>query len=340
MAKENRVVRPFRTSDEIQSWFDSNLKLKVQAVSSSEDLDEIILVEPGETRRLDAKTLIGSNISIDIEEKAEIESVVKAWKQYASEIGDESGKVLSIVLYGSSPYLKFTEELYRWEIDSIKNFKAEMVIAEAGKERPRSAQTAHHGAKYEIVMVLNEELEPESGLPWRKGSWIARCEFTLGSPLEGFGFNPIPLDKEKRRELGIGNEVFKYAQPNPINGELFESDTLDDFVHFYVDEESLARLSAFPRHPQSALIQTEIFLSAIEYVVLSASANPDFQEITLSDLSGTLLDKLIRQVSVEKKSDMEKWLNIIKKTPEKFISKFEDSISYKSKMIKSIGEMQ
>ena len=340
MAKENRVVRPFQISDVIQDWFDTNLKLKVQPVSGGELFDDIILVESGETRRLDAKTFIDANISIDIEDNAEIKSIINAWKQYAREIGDPSGEVLSIVLYGSSSYLKFTEELYRWDIKNINSLKEGILIAEAGKERPRSARTAHHGAKYEIVMVLTEELEPESGLPWRKGSWIARCEFTLGSPLEGFGFNPLPLDKEKRRELGIGDEVFKYPRRNPYNGELLESETLDDFVEFYVDSESLARLSAAPRHPQSALIQTEIFLSAIEYVVLSASRNPDFQEITLNDLSGSLLDKLLRQVSVEKKPEMEKWLNVIKNSPEKFISKFEDFTGYKSKMIKSIGEMQ
>ena len=249
-------------------------------------------------------------------------------------------QVLSIVLYGSSSFLKFSDELYRWSVSEFEKSGDGHKIAYTGSLRPRAAKTAHNGASFELVVVLQQQLGSAVGLPWRLGTWVLRSSFSLGSPLEGFGFTPLPLTKEKRIEFGIGPETFKFARKNPFNGQLFESETLDDFIEFYVDEETLNRLSASPRNAQSAFIQTEIFLSAIEFVVLEASTDPDLHDKSLEEVSGTLIDKMLRAISTERIDELSKWLLLLKNSPQLFLTKYEELVGYRTRLLKSIEGMR
>jgi|GEM_PF-1822651 len=340
MAEENRIIRPFTTPQSLQDFLDEQLIFIVQPILDGEPDGDSIAIEPGETRRLDPKTFLTSDMSIAFRPNVDSKEFVKIWKQFAKDLGDASGDAITAVLYGGSSYLKFTDELGRWSINEIGGLEGSFAIAKHGSPRPRAARTAHHGSSFDLVLVLSDEIKKQSGLPWRKGSWIARVGFSLGNPMEGFGFTPLLLTKEMRKVLNVGPEAFKFARKNPFNGQLFESETLDDFIEFYVDDETLARLSAAPRNPQSALIQTEIFLSAIEFVVLEATRDPELKEKTIADLDGTLLDKMLRAISVEKKSEMEEWLQILKTAPELFLTKFEELVEYKSRLIKSLGDMR
>jgi hypothetical protein len=189
-------------------------------------------------------------------------------------------------------------------------------------------------------VILQKQLDAAVGMPWRVGTWIFRSSFSLGNPLEGFGFTPLPLTKEKRIEFGIGPETFKFARKNLFGDGLFESETLDDFIEFYVDEEILARLSAAPRNVQSAFIQTEIFLSAIEFVVLEASTDPDLKDKSLQELSGTLIDKMLRAISTERVEELNNTLSLLKNNPQLFLTKYEELVDYKTRLLKSIGEMR
>lgn len=339
MAEENRVVRPFRAPDDLQDWLDQNVFLEVQPMTDGHADGDVITVIAGETTRLEPKTYLTADITLKINPDADIKDFASGLTKYAKLVG--GGKqVLSIVLYGSSSFLKFSDELYRWSIAEFEKSGDGYKIASSGPMRPRAAKTAHNGASFDLVVVLKQQLESAVGMPWRLGTWILRSSFSLGNPLEGFGFTPLPLTKEKRIEFGIGPETFKFARKNPFNGQLFESETIDDFIEFYVDEEILTRLSAAPRNAQSAFIQTEIFLSAIEFVVLAASTDPDLHDKTLQEISGTLVDKMLRAISTEKAEELNKWLSLLKNNPQLFLTKYEELVDYKTRLLKSIGEMR
>ena len=339
MAEENRVVRPFGAPDQLQNWMDDNVVLEVQPMSDGHPDGDLITVLAGETKRLEPKTYLTADITLRVSPDADIKGFASALTKYAKQIS--GGKqVLSIVLYGSSSFLKFSDELCRWSVPEFEKSGDGYKIASSGPLRPRAAKTAHSGASFELVVVLREQLGAVVGMPWRLGTWILRSSFSLGNPLEGFGFTPLPLTKEKRIEFGIGPETFKFARKNPFNGQLFESETLDDFIEFYVDEEVLTRLSAAPRSAQSAFIQTEIFLSAIEYVVLEASTDSDFHDKSLQEISGTLVDKMLRAISTERVEELNKWLVILKNNPQLFLTEYEELINYKTRLLKNMGEMR
>jgi hypothetical protein len=339
MAEENRVVRPFSAPDDLQDWMDQNVILEVQPMTDGHPDGDLITVAAGETKRLEPKTYLTAEITLRVSPDADINGFASALTKYAKRVS--GGKqVLSIVLYGSSSFLKFSDELCHWSVSEFEKSGDGYKIASSGPLRPRAAKTAHNGASFELVVVLREQLGAVVGMPWRLGTWILRSSFSLGNPLEGFGFTPLPLTKEKRIEFGIGPETFKFARKNPFNGQLFESETLDDFIEFYVDEEVLTRLSAAPRNAQSAFIQTEIFLSAIEYVVLEASTDPDLHDKSLQEINGTLVDKMLRAISTERAEELNKWLVILKNNPQLFLTKYEELVDYKTRLLKSIGEMR
>ena len=339
MAEENRVVRPFSTPDDLQDWMDQNVFLEVQPMTEGHADGDLITVVAGETKRLEPKTYLTADITLKVSPDADIKNFVSGLTQYMKLVGGDK-QVLSIVLYGSSSFLKFSDELYRWSVSEFEKSGDGHKIAYTGSLRPRAAKTAHNGASFELVVVLQQQLGSAVGLPWRLGTWVLRSSFSLGSPLEGFGFTPLPLTKEKRIEFGIGPETFKFARKNPFNGQLFESETLDDFIEFYVDEETLNRLSASPRNAQSAFIQTEIFLSAIEFVVLEASTDPDLHDKSLEEVSGTLIDKMLRAISTERIDELSKWLLLLKNSPQLFLTKYEELGGYRTRLLKSIEGMR
>ena len=339
MAEENRVVRPFSTPDDLQDWMDQNVFLEVQPMTEGHADGDLITVVAGETKRLEPKTYLTADITLKVSPDADIKNFVSGLTQYMKLVGGDK-HVLSIVLYGSSSFLKFSDELYRWSVSEFEKSGDGHKIAYTGSLRPRAAKTAHNGASFELVVVLQQQLGSAVGLPWRLGTWVLRSSFSLGSPLEGFGFTPLPLTKEKRIEFGIGPETFKFARKNPFNGQLFESETLDDFIEFYVDEETLNRLSASPRNAQSAFIQTEIFLSAIEFVVLEASTDPDLHDKSLEEVSGTLIDKMLRAISTERIDELSKWLLLLKNSPQLFLTKYEELVGYRTRLLKSIEGMR
>ena len=339
MAEENRVVRPFSTPDDLQDWMDQNVFLEVQPMTEGHADGDLITVVAGETKRLEPKTYLTADITLKVSPDADIKNFISGLTQYMKLVGGDK-QVLSIVLYGSSSFLKFSDELYRWSVSEFEKSGDGHKIAYTGSLRPRAAKTAHNGASFELVVVLQQQLGSAVGLPWRLGTWVLRSSFSLGSPLEGFGFTPLPLTKEKRIEFGIGPETFKFARKNPFNGQLFESETLDDFIEFYVDEETLNRLSASPRNAQSAFIQTEIFLSAIEFVVLEASTDPDLHDKSLEEVSGTLIDKMLRAISTERIDELSKWLLLLKNSPQLFLTKYEELVGYRTRLLKSIEGMR
>ena len=112
MAEENRVVRPFSTPDDLQDWMDQNVILEVQPMTDGHPDGDLITVAAGETKRLEPKTYLTADITLRVSPDADIKGFASALTKYAKQIS--GGKqVLSIVLYGSSSFLKFSDELCR-----------------------------------------------------------------------------------------------------------------------------------------------------------------------------------------------------------------------------------
>ena len=341
MAEENRVVRPFVTPTQAQDWMNENIYLEIQPLIDGQPDGDAIAVNSGETQRLDSKTFLTSDFSLMVSDSAEIKDFENYLNAFSMDVSTGVKNAFSIVLIGSSNYLKFSDEICRWSVTDFTKSGSGFKFAKVGGERPRAARTVHSGSTFDLVVVLNQELPKTVGKPWRRGTWIAKSTYSLGNPLEGFGFTPLLLTNEKRQEFSLGPNTFKFARKNPFNGQLFDSETLDDFVEFYVDEETLNLLSAAPRSAQSAFIQTEIFLSAIEFLVMEANSDPELREKTLEDVKEKLIGKLLSALSSkETDTELSRCFNLLKQSPQSFLNQFEDLVDYKKKIMTSIGDLR
>lgn len=341
MAEENRVVRPFITPTQAQDWMNENIYLEIQPMIDGQPDGKAIAVNSGETQRLDSKTFLTSDFSIMVKQSADVSVFEKHLVNFAEAVSVGVKNAFSVVLIGSSNYLKFSDEISRWTIAEFAKSACGFKFAKAGGERTRAARTVHSGSTFELVVVLNQELPKVVGKPWRRGTWVAKSSYSLGNPLEGFGFTPLLLTDDKRHEFNLGANTFKFARKNPFNGQLYDSETLDDFIEFYVDEETLNLLSAAPRSAQSAFIQTEIFLSAIEFLVTEACSDPELHEKTLEDVKEKLIGKLLSALSVkENDAELNRCFQLLKQSPQSFLNQFEDLVDYKKKIIDSIGDLR
>jgi len=335
MATENRDVRPFRDLHKVQSWFEEHLKLEISDIANSESW----AIQSGATLRLDSKTLVTANIQLKLSEGVSALSMVEEVENFASELGVKDYSLFSIVLYGSSPFLKFTDEIARWSFDDLKTLRDGFRLNPDGDLRPRCLQLAHNGVIIDFLIILNRELRPREGLPHRLGTWLARLRFVLANPSEGIGFSPLPLTSEKRKEFRLSKQTATYSQKNPFQPDLMAAIMLDDFVEYYVDESLLARMSADPRHHQSALFQTQIFIGAVEFVVMEFHRLDSLDEIQLSEVNDGLIGKIIRIVSDENTKNLSQWLEILKTDPSRFLAEVEAACDYQRRLDDSMSEM-
>lgn len=335
MATENRDVRPFRDLGDVQSWLEENLHLVVRDATNLETW----IVESGSTLRLDPKTLLTANLQLKIEDDVPVIPLLKSAEQFADDLGAKDHNIFSIVLHATSPFLRFTDEIARWSFDDLKQLRSGYQLNIDGEPRPRSLQLAHNGVVFDLAVVLNRELKPRAGLPHRLGTWLAKLRFTLANPAEGIGFTPLPLTLEKRKELKLAKQTATYARENPYQPDLLSAIMLDDFVEYYVDESLLARMSANPRHSQSALFQTQIFLGAVEFVVMEFQRLESLDEIQLSDVSEGLVGKILRIVSDETDEDLRQWLETLKTSPADFLAAVEASSEYLRRLDDSMSDM-
>lgn len=329
MARENRDVRPFQDLDEVQTWLEDNLILEVL----DEEGRAVASVEAGGTARLDPRTLATCRHRLVASTDAGTEDVLRSARTFAKALGLDDGlKGLPLVVLASSPFLRFTDELRRTSLDDVGSFRDGVDLVPGGSPRPRSLSLPHNGTIVDVLVVLGRELEPKVGFPHRLGTWLARVRFTLANPSEGIGFNPIPLTPEKRTELGIPRQTATYAAVSEYQPDVMAATMLDDFVDFYVDVELLARLSARPREDQSALVQTQLFLGAVEFTVLQFQRVEDREDLAFADVDDKLLGKVVRIVSEENARDLARWFEVLKSDPSMFLAQVEHAVGYRKRL--------
>jgi len=340
VATENRVVRPFRSPDSVQDWLEENVHVAIDFLDGDGEISDSISVRAGETKRPDAASFMRSRVSLGLDADASITRLQEALKTYGRGLGEAGEDLLEFVLYGTTSYLRFTEELGRWKPREFAvKFADPLVLANGAVGRTRVLSTPHHGCTLDLVLMLASDLPPRPMVPHRRGTWLARTRFTIGNTIEGLGFRPIPLTADLRRELGLDPQTVKFARLNPYNGQLLESETLDDFLEFYVDADLLQMLSAAPRQAHSVFLQTDIFLTAVQFVVLESSRSGELQGKTIGDIGETLIKRLIRAISDESVPGMERWLSVLQTNPLAFLAKWEEIAEYRNRVDRLIGSV-
>jgi len=335
MAVENRDLRPFDDLSEMQTWLEEKVTLHVCPNEGAGQIEHLVC-GAGSTLRVDPRTLATADIKLHID-KDELVTVQRDFAtQFAKRLGAKKHDIFSIVLYGTSSFLHFTDEIIRWGFEDLSKMHGGFSLLNPDGSRPRSLRLPHHGTEFHLVVILNSELKPQVGLPHRLGTWLARTTFRLADPAEGMGFTPRHLTDEIRAELKLSSQTATFPQINTDGISLLEADLLDEFVLFYVDSPTLDRLSANPLHPQSALYQTQIFIDALKFIVAEFQHLENKNELRLSDVDKKLIGRLLRVVSSDNPQLLQSWLEILRNQPALFIAEIEDICKYQTRLDESL----
>lgn len=334
MALENRDVRPFKDLHKVQSWLQENVELIVRPRDGNGDALE---VEPNGTLRLDPNSIVTSDLRLSIGDQVTIGSMLESADAFARELGAKDSSLFSVVIYTSTHYLKFTDELRRLSLGDLEELRGGLSLTPSEVSRPRGLSLPHNGFQIELAVILNSHLRQRPGLPFRLGTWLARIKFRIASPTEGLGFSPIPLTDELRADLRLDKQTATFARVNPAQPDIRDATNLDDFVEYYVDEQLLNRMSANPRHPQSALVQTEIFLGAVNFLLMSLRGADWLDELTLAEVDEGLIGKLLRIVATESTGELARAFAILKSEPSVFAARVQDQCDYRRRLEDSLA---
>ena len=234
MARENRDLRPFDDLSEMQTWLEEKVTLHVCPNEGAGKIEDLVCAA-GSTLRVDPRTLATADIKLHIKMDELITLQRDVANQFAKRLGSKKHDIFSIVLYGTSSFLHFSDEILRWGFEDLAKMHGGFSLLNPDGSRPRSLRLPHHGTKFDLAVVLNSELKPQIGLPYRLGTWLARTTFRLANPAEGIGFTPRHLTDEIRADLKLSEGTASFPQINPVSPSLLEAKLLDDFVFFYVD---------------------------------------------------------------------------------------------------------
>jgi hypothetical protein len=337
MALENRDVRPFADLNDFQIWLQEHCRLVVRP---RDGVGESVTIQPDGTVRLDPKSMLGSNLSLTIGDQVPLGPPLQSARMLSRALGQKDNSVFTAVILGSSPYLRFTEELRRMPLEDLESLRGGLNLTPGDSPRPRSLSLPHNGSLIELAILLSRQLEPKPGLPHRKGTWLARIKFRLASPTEGLGFSPIPLTAELRDQLKLDKQTATFARVNPGQPDIRDAMNLDDFVEYYVDEQLLNRMSANPRHPQSALAQTELFLGAVDFLVMSLRGTDWLNDLKFSEVDGGLVGKLTRIIANESPGELERAFALLKDDPSLFSARVQDQCEYRRRLDENLALME
>lgn len=336
MARENRDVRPFDGLSEMQSWLEDNVTLRVYPKEGLGQIEHLVC-DADSTLRVDPRTLATADIKLHLDTDELVLAQRAAADRFAKNLGKNTNEIFSIVLYGSSRFLNFKDELIRWSFSDLEKLKGGFSLLNPDGSRPRSLRLPHNGTVFDLAVVLNSEQKQKVGLPYRLGSWLARVRFKLANPSEGMGFKPLPLTDEKRDELELSKQTVAFRQINPAEPDLLQADMLDEFLFYYVDSATLDRLSANPYHPQSALYQTQIFIDALRFLVTEFQRLENIAEIRLKDIDDGLIGRLLRFMSSSDETQiLQTWLETLRDEPEVFMAEVENICKYQKRLDQSL----
>jgi len=150
----------------------------------------------------------------------------------------------------------------------------------------------------------------------------------------------IPLTDEIREEFELSGGSLFYPRVKPNQPDWQQANYFDDFAEFYVDSEVLDQLAAAPREQQSAIIQTQIFLHALNFLILEFQKDDRRDSITLGEINDGLMGRLLRVVSGESQGELEAWLTVLKQDPARFMAAIESATDIKNVMRRGLAAVR
>jgi len=192
----------------------------------------------------------------------------------------------------STSRLKIAEICWRLPLDDLAGLPAYVDVSSGG-QRPKALTTPFGGCQIDLYVCLSRDRKAGPLRPWRKGTWLGHVSYSISTSLGETGFTLLPLNDEKRIELGLPKGTLRYIAVDDPTDPTVEEDGLT----FWLDEELLARLALTPTSHGAKSFQRQLFLDAMAAIVREGLRSTELRHQSVADIEGSLLGKLIDLVA-------------------------------------------
>jgi len=279
LRSETREVRPFE-SGLLQSAL-SGVKLYVGNRS----------VDPDGRLVLSTQSYLQDPITLRFgETRAATNRVRLAIEEGIAESNLEPSQV-DLVLLLTSRRMQLSDVAWRRPASEMNKLGNDVPV-ERSDTTTRALASPFGGCTGQLLVVLNQQLEPEPRKPWRKGTWLARTIFKVATELGEIGFTPMKLTDEIRDRYRLPANTLRYIRAENVLG----ADPGADSIELFVDEEFLSALAQAPYTPGARTFQKQLFLDAMRAVLHQASADLRCSPgLALEDIEDSIVWKLLRR---------------------------------------------
>lgn len=332
MSSEERVVRPYLGVDRIQHVLDGVVILVGNDTVEPDgrlDLSTFDYV----TRPV-ALSFAGEGVPLD-----EIREALSTGVEHVGVPLDDA-ELLALV---STSRLKISEIVWRLPLSQIGRLPAVVPIAE-GEVRPAPLRTPFGGARIDLYVLLRRSRSPEPLRPWRKGTWLGRSSYEIGTDIGEIGFQPLPLDDTIRAKYSLPSNTTRYIRVESV----LDPDVDVDAVELFVDQDLLAHLAQNSSLPAAKAFQRELFLDAAQAIVLQAVRSPELEEKSAEELESSLVGRLIALVAgrvpgernAQRRQRRDIALSLLRSEPMRFMACLEAEIGSKADLADALKGAQ
>lgn len=239
---------------------------------------------------------------------------------------------VALVVLVQTRYLRLTSEALRVPFDAldalepVSTLDAKLLVA-----------ARHRGARVQILLLLTKDRTRRPLRPWRKGTCLARTEFSLDTDWFGQLFSPKALDAETRLELDLPPSTMRYIRLGDHDPLLPFRDTEEP--DFYVDDGLLSRIHHWSGSPMAQMAQLQLVQDFVAAIVQRASSRLPSESALppWQDVKNSLLGRMLT-VAAGKRGDPALLLAEVRDDPNKVLARFEHQIGLGKRYIDSVTE--
>ena len=315
---ERRIVRPYLGVSGCQEAFD---RVVLQVGTETCENEASI--------RTQERALRESEISIRFADSDEnYLSFVEELARTAREL-DYTEADLVVLAVATSPFRRLAEVVFSRSLAEMARGRPTATIAEVGN-RPEALSAAFHGFTLSVNLCLSRTVPRRPLRPSRKGTWLARATFRVGTEIGDSGFQIEPLTNAIRDRYGLEPGVIRYVDlEDPTSPAVNDED-----VTLYVDEALLDQLAATPDTSGALVIQRQLGLDVATAIVYRASVElarkGDGAAITTAE--GSIIDRILDRAARNGKGRVEPdrkeaFFEMVASRPQSFVAEIESWMS-------------
>lgn len=248
MSSETRLIRPFDVDDRLARIFEkTTLHFGNQVCLPN---SSIIVDDP--------ELFAISKAELELASEHDFEELKLDLMNSCIESGLATS-LLSLIIVARTSYLNLADITKSYHLDKVGSLPRKVDLTD--HERPRALQATTHGARIDVYIILNTDINPKALRPSRKGTWLAQASFRIKTLADSVLFRPYPLDKKTRKQHDLGKKSVRFFDLR--DHDLTEPYNTTEPPRLYVDSELLAQLDANRNSNTAIAMQRQLVIDFI-----------------------------------------------------------------------------